>query len=442
MTVLKVPDTFKKIQDAIDKWQKGDVVRVATGNYKENIKLKPDVVLEGGFKSDFSVQNWDQWPSVIDGGKLDSVVVGANGAQLNGFTLRNGKAENGGGIYLNQAGMLIRNNTIEDNVAEFDGGGIYISGYPGFARSQMYLDIQNNTIRKNEASGIRGGWGGGICIRESKAGVRIHDNLIGGIVGEGNQAAACGGGICVLDTPVIDIQENRIQQNITQGHGGGVMIDGSSRNASLMKNKVHYNLAYGNFGGGVYLIGDMFIAKNDIKGNRIDNFRSGYGGGIAVHGYEYRYPTIENNFVYGNYADYGAGIHVDRVVRILIINNSIASNRTNPDVKAGVGGVYLAEGLCILQNNIIWDHNDDLYKALQAKCTLIHNDIEDGDGFGKLGNISADPKFVAKDDLHIQSTSAAINGGDPGGAPKDDIDDQQRSKITPDIGADEFADKK
>ena len=89
MAVLKVPDTFKRIQDAIDKWQKGDVVRVAQGSYTENLRLKPGVILEGGFKKDFSAQNWKQWPSVVDGNQQGSVVVGADGCQLNGFTLRN-----------------------------------------------------------------------------------------------------------------------------------------------------------------------------------------------------------------------------------------------------------------------------------------------------------------------------------------------------------------
>jgi Right handed beta helix region len=443
MTVLKVPDMFNKIQDAIDKWQQGDVVRVSQGTFVENIKLRPGVILEGGFKSDFSAQNWTQWPSVIDGNQLDSVVIGADGCQLNGFTMRNGKAENGGGIFLEKASMTtIKNNIIEDNIAEYDGGGLYIAGYMG-GTMHPYLDIHNNIIRRNKTLGIKGGCGGGIFVRDSKGGIRIFKNIIGGKVNDGNTSKWDGGGICVEGTSIIDIEDNEISHNITEiGHGGGVEIHGGTANSSLSKNKIHYNLSRGNYGGGVYVVGGTFISKNSIMSNMIDNFRLGRGGGIAVSCLERLTPIVENNFIYNNFADYGGGIHVDRGDRILIINNTIAFNRANPDLKAG-GGVHVeSEGRCILLNNIVWENKDDFMEVITGACILDHNDIEDGDGLGKNGNISSDPKFVSPPyDLHIKSSSGAIDGGNPKGAPKDDIDDERRSP-KPDIGADEFIGEK
>ena len=449
MAVLKVPDNFKSIQDAIDQWQPGDVVRVAQGLYPENVKLQPGVILEGGFSPDFSAQNWGQWPSVIDGGQNASVVVGANEAQLNGFTLRNGRAEQGGGIFLDKGRMIIKNNLIEDNVAEFDGGGLYISGHPSLhpsdekpQKQHPYTDICYNIIRRNEALGHRGGFGGGILVRDSKGGIRITNNVIGGQLGDGNTAKGAGGGIYVESTPIIDIEDNEISQNTAEnGHGGGVVIFGGTANSNLSKNKIHHNnLIHGNYGGGVYVVGGTVISRNSIMNNVTMNFQLGRGGGIAVSSLDYLTPTVENNFIYNNSADYGGGIHVDRsgfIDFILIVNNSIAFNKRNSDLHAG-GGVHVAaDGRCILLNNIIWDNSDDFKEELPGSCVLDHNDIKDGDGFGKLGNISSDPKFVSRDDLHIVETSPAIDAGNPAGAPKEDIDGQRRSRI-PDIGADEF----
>jgi hypothetical protein len=92
-------------------------------------------------------------------------------------------------------------------------------------------------------------------------------------------------------------------------------------------------------------------------------------------------------------------------------------------------------------NNIIWENKDDFMEIVKGTCILDHNNIEDGDGLGKNGNISSDPKFVSQYDLHIKSSSGAIDAGNPKDAPKDDIDDQRRSG-KPDIGADEYIGEK
>jgi hypothetical protein len=97
---IKVPDTYPNIQAAINAASAKDVIWVAEGIYNENIVLKADVKLEGGWKSDFSVRNWDDWPSIIDGGGRGSVVIGANKATLDGFSITNGDAEWGGGDLL------------------------------------------------------------------------------------------------------------------------------------------------------------------------------------------------------------------------------------------------------------------------------------------------------------------------------------------------------
>jgi parallel beta-helix repeat protein len=431
--VLKVPADYPTIQGAVNAASAGDVVWVAQGTYKENLTLKPKVRLEGGWSSNYSGRNWTTWPSVIDGDQKGSVIVGADAATLDGFTLRNGQATNGGGLYLERATMTIVNNTIEDNTATSGGGGIYISGHP---KAPPYTDIENNVIRRNKVTSDKGGTGGGILVTRSEAGIRINNNMIGGGPGEGNTARWGGGGIYVEFTPIFQIEKNKINQNsVEKGHGGAVFITDGSPNATLGQNQIKFNsVTSGNFGGGIYSIGGTFIFRNDIGMNSVFNSPS-WGGGIAVDSPNGTPPRLENNFVYGNLADQGGGIFLRRGQNVIFMNNSVAGNQ--PDKPNAGAGLYVASGAtCILQNTILWGNGDDFREEVAGACTLDHNDIEDGDGAGQNGNISTNPLFKASDDLHLAGASPAIDAGNSAAAPKIDFDGQTRTAKV-DIGADE-----
>lgn len=435
-TTYKVPNDFTTIQAAINQASSGDMIWVAQGTYKENLVLKPGLRLEGGWKSDFSARNWNVWASVVDGDRKDSVVIGARGATLDGFTLRNGQADLGGGLRMIGANMTVQNNTIEDNRAANAGGGIYIDRAP---QAPPYTDIQHNIVRRNQVTSDQGGTGGGISVHRSSQGIRITDNVIGGAgdaLGDGNTARWGGGGISVEGTPVIQIERNTIRQNhVERGHGGGVEILDGSPNATLGQNVIEFNSANGNLGGGVFSVGGTFITRNRIGKNSLFNSPSA-GGGLAVNAAQGTVPTIENNFIYANTADEGGGVLLQAGSNVIFMNNSIANNKSNTANRGG-GMAVSAGATCILQNTILWANGDDLYEETPGACTLDHNDIEDGDGGGANGNISANPLFVAYDDLHIGQGSPAINAGQSAAAPGVDIDGDARSGAI-DIGADEY----
>ncbi|MDH7482542.1 MAG: DUF1565 domain-containing protein, partial [Armatimonadota bacterium] len=93
-------------------------------------------------------RNWVANATILDGNQGGSVVtaiqVGYKAASISGFTIRNGNATNGGGIYCSYASPVISNNTIKSNKATSYGGGIYcIYSLP---------IISNNTIVGNRAS--------------------------------------------------------------------------------------------------------------------------------------------------------------------------------------------------------------------------------------------------------------------------------------------------
>jgi len=198
--IIKVPDDYSSIQSAINATEAGDVIWVAQGTYNENIGLKDNIELQGGWKSDFSARDWNSWASIIDGGRRGSVVNNTQtvGTILDGFTIRNGDNWGGGGILVQSAVMTIKNNTIENNSAESYGGGIFIHSAPS---APPYMDIENNTIQNNQVTGISGK-GGGICVWHSGNSVRISRNIIGGEPGKGNRATYKGGGIYLEETPI------------------------------------------------------------------------------------------------------------------------------------------------------------------------------------------------------------------------------------------------
>ncbi|MFA6097528.1 MAG: hypothetical protein WC788_07925 [Candidatus Paceibacterota bacterium] len=132
---LNVPADHKKIQDAINSANRGDIVRVAEGEYGENIIMKNGVSLEGAGAQ----------TTVIDGNNLGNTVtfksVRDPRTYLSGFTIKNaGKSLSG--ISIENSSPWIHDNFITEN--EF---GVYISG-------ESRPVIQKNIIR-NSSKGVQ-----------------------------------------------------------------------------------------------------------------------------------------------------------------------------------------------------------------------------------------------------------------------------------------------
>lgn len=482
--VIKVPNDHPSIQSAINAAKSGDIIWVKEGTYTENITFKEEnVTVAGSWNSDFSGRDWNNSPSIIDGGGNGSVVIGVHKTTLDGFTVRNGNAQFGGGIFVEEAAMNIWNCRIENNSAQKGGGGIYIKTVPSAspfpridnntisnnqvtagsgggiylesgamaiknntiennsatrggggisimsAPSLPYTDIENNTISSNEA----GGKGGGISIRESDHGIRITNNVIA------RNEAHTGGGISLRDTPLFQIEDNKISHNRAdksgvRRSGGGISIIRGSLNAVVIKNSITENIA-ADRGAGIFLQGGTFIGRNFIQGNRTTEEGSGGGGLWLTNPEGVTPPKLVNNFIADNETKAlgGGGIYVEEGADHHIINNTIAHNEA--PVQKG-GGMYVAfNASCVIKNTILWDNRDNLHLVAPAESYVTYCDIEDGPGTG-AGNISEDPEFDS-DGLHITRDSPCIDVGHSGGAPSVDYDgDRRDSKI--DIGADEF----
>lgn len=261
---------FDRIQDAIDAANMDDEIWVASGTYKENIVLKLGVALYGGFagtESQRSQRNWTTNVTKIDGNSAGSAVeiaasVGGT-TRIDGFTITNGRAVVGGGIYLNQNGSPeILNNTITGNSAAYDGGGI-------FSNFGCSPTIAGNKIVGNGALANGGG------IRSTTGSAVITNNFISG------NSATNGGGVCCGNTTTASYEyviNNTIFGNAASSAGGGVYLNALSY-ARLSNNIIAYNSSgiYKQSGSGVPV-----LTKNDLYSNGSYNYSGLSAGGTDI----------------------------------------------------------------------------------------------------------------------------------------------------------------
>lgn len=311
----------------------------------------------------------------IDGGRSSSVVtaigVGSD-TVLEGFTVTNGSADWGGGIYVENSSLLVTNNIIRDNTA-VGGGGLYVgSGVWGVPAERSPV-ITNNTIANNTCSQE----GGGISVHfalPTIANNSIHNNTVSG--------SNSGGGIYILKSS-ISITNNDISSNI----GGGIWMSGVE--GSITNNRI---------------VNNRYSTRPSI-------------GGIAMHRSTL---SISNNIITGN----SGGILIEGLSSPILVNNIIANNTLITSI-----GVQCLEDIFggkpspSIMNSILWGNGDDLSGE---GCVATYSDIEDGDP-GE-GNICADPMFVDTlgGDYHLRAGSPCIDTGNNTGAPSIDFDGNPR----------------
>jgi len=183
-SVITVPGDYATIQAAIDAATNGDEIVVSPGTHYENVNFNgKNIILRSTDPTDPVVVGG----TIIDGNEASSVVsfsgAESSGCVLSGFTITNGYASNGGGIWGNGTMATIQHNTVTENSAGANGGGI--SGCDG--------TIQNNIITANSAHTGAGLFGCDGTIRNNT----IWENPAGS---EGGGLSECYGTIvnCII----------------------------------------------------------------------------------------------------------------------------------------------------------------------------------------------------------------------------------------------------
>jgi len=277
---------YRTIQPAIDASLPGDEIWVADGVYSEvrsgnptgSVALKNAVALYGGFAGNETARaqrNWKTNVTIIDGinGRGASirayhVVVGANNAVLDGFTVRNGKAngitlnlQSGGGMDNTNVSPTVRNCIFYDNEADKTAGAILNNN------SSAIIDAC--TFYSNRALGISGDGGGGAICNDNGGTATItncvfYNNQVSGTV------PASGGGAIINSAHSPIITNCTFAFNISpppsSGEGGGGAILNTNNSTATVRNCIMWGDTSPEIANSTLFVGAANVTFSNVQG--------------------------------------------------------------------------------------------------------------------------------------------------------------------------------
>jgi hypothetical protein len=266
------------VQAAVD-WAgtHGGEVWVRAGTYYETVALPPFTYFYGGFRGTETEREQRSWvanPTVLDGRSRASVITAnflGKFSAIDGFTIRNGNAPNGGGILCQASQIQIVHNVISNNVAGIGGGIACVNDNQVDPENQPI--IANNRILWNQTTN---GTGGGIVFVNAAALVAnnfIADNQSGYTSGQFAGSFAMGGGIYGGNCQLAVINNTLLRNNSILRHDYETGLD---------------------LGGGVSLVRGTNTVANNVIAFGASGIRVLPGSAARVF----------NNCVYGNGSNY------------------------------------------------------------------------------------------------------------------------------------------
>jgi uncharacterized repeat protein (TIGR02543 family) len=184
-------DAYRTIEEAVSTATPGDRIWVAKGTYRPDtgkgsfIFNQDSVEIYGGFAGSEEYlyeRNTRNNPTIMQGDGVHPVVLVENsaGIRVDGFTIQNGRADRGAGLYFSSGSTgTLANNVIRRNTAVSEGGGVHTSapwyGYDalhlintevggnlsatgaGIYNDGSALRLLNVTVSGNKATGQAGG---------------------------------------------------------------------------------------------------------------------------------------------------------------------------------------------------------------------------------------------------------------------------------------------
>jgi len=289
------------IQTAVDSTSSGGTIIVGAGTYNETVTI-------GDNKTLFALEGPKN--TIIDATDLNSSVIKhtRNSMHIEGFTIRGGSNDYGGGIRLSSGVVTIKNNVIRDNTATI-GGSAVGGGYRYGTTAYLYNNIITNNISTGP-SGTVAAWG----MKEVRGNI-FSDNQVN---------SGSGGGISTLGHVIID-------KNIFVGNsakfGGAINTNGYS--GATISNTLIANNSSGVF---VSSYSSVRIINSTIADNE--------GTGILIWNYSSG-SRLENSIVSGN----SNSISTGRYSSVIETVNSITSDDVDPMfVNSAEGNYHLSIG--------------------------------------------------------------------------------------------------
>ncbi|MDR2485337.1 MAG: hypothetical protein LBD55_08080 [Treponema sp.] len=294
-----------------------------------------------GFQSIYTLSGGEIANNAADYG--GGVCIDATGSSnsidftMTGGTIhRNQARQSGGGVFVLNGTIEIRENAMLNNNTALSGGGV------GVENSALYVSGKAR-IQDNSLSGK--GHGGGIYVTTGIL------ELTGGRI-SGN-TGLYGGGVSALDCTFTMSNTAVISGNTSENSGGGVFVGNGT--FEMTGGEISNNTS-DNSGGGLYVGGycTALLAGGSITGNR----SAKEGGGIDVKAHNI--VTLTGVTISGNKAEKGGAVHVWEQGVFNMWNHDIF----NPEGGAIIGneahiggGVYIDKGGDIIQNSGSFEGN-------------------------------------------------------------------------------------
>jgi hypothetical protein len=358
-------------------------VWVAAGTYTPSdaldvdasFTLREDIALYGGFAGDEAALDERDWvanSTILSGeygdpGDLEDnarhVVLGADGARVDGFTITGGHARgdasqrNGAGVVSLGGALTIANCRITGNVTGPGGDGeVNTVGGSGGLGAGVYVSGGSLTLVDSTVSGNVGGPGGfgsavggvggegpGVAFVGGAAllvsGVTFEGN-IGGQGGEGGDVGGPGGGgvglLVIAATGEVRIERSSFKGNVAGAGGPSGNLGGPGNGGAL-------TITAGD--------GDVIVDRCVIEGNEagaggpsgnLPGPRGGFAGMLyAGNTVGAGGIVIVNSRFVGNNSDFGAGLGLiadpaNPAGPVVLVNSMIAGNTANT-----ASGLYL-----------------------------------------------------------------------------------------------------
>ncbi|KAK3251649.1 hypothetical protein CYMTET_39019 [Cymbomonas tetramitiformis] len=249
---------------------------------------------------------------------------------LEGCTLHGNSAHTTGGSCHATSSVVLRNTTVQENVAGTEGGGVFCA-----PTAEIVLD--NATIVMSNYAALGGG-----CSLGSQGSMVVQ----GRTMIFNNSAQLAGGGLFVsANASILVTDQSEVTSNsAVMGNGGGIIGDVGSLIQVTGKVTVGSNVA-GNSGGGM-AYSTLRLLQSDVQGNVAMNL----GGGI----YGSSSAEVLNATIGSNTAAQGGGVYIKPVAESLTrppFQLQEASIVENNEATAGeAGGIYVAYGVSLVVN--------------------------------------------------------------------------------------------
>jgi hypothetical protein len=355
----------------------GAEVWVAAGEYSEVIALLEGVDIYGGFLGTEGMRDERDFArniTLINGATANSgapaptIVFGANGSTLDGFTISGGEGAYGAAMLNDNASPVVRNCRFANNTVQGSGGAILNN--PGSSPV-----IENCEFLGNFA-GLSGG-----AIANNGAAPEIRDCLFWG-----NGTDGAGGAIA--NTP-----------------GAPALIE----RCTFRQNNAVSGGAIHNQEAAATIAGCQFE----------DNEAAAFGGAVFNDAADPAY--VNCLFTRNHAAQYGGAMaNLDAGTRV--VNSTFADNTAQ---QFG-GAVFNSKSSFHALNTIFWENAPEDVAGASSTVRLRYSLVRGG--FSGTGNLSADPRFRAPEsgDYSLAPDSPCIDRGTGNGAPDVDIEGTAR----------------